>query len=154
MNEDTREGIIAGLSGMALAAIGIALVFVVIFVGWAVGGWFQVHNAKRQGTINQIQAHNYVHNYGYQQAQRQAVTADMQGISQIGAQIVGQTEEEKQALGNQRLNTLMTLCSDASTVDPSQGPLPSAAFIKANCNGDVANPASPYETHPTEPNPK
>lgn len=134
----------------ALCAIGLVALAVVC---WQVGWFFKTNDAKRQGTLNTITSHNYIKNYGYQQTQREAVASDMQQIQGFPAQMIGQGATERSALGAQRANDLIQLCIDAGKVDSSQGPLPQAAFIAANCANGAANPTSPYVIHPDQPNP-
>lgn len=152
---DKNEGVIFGLSAVAVALLSVALVVGIILVGWAFGGWFQVHDAQRQIKINNIKAHGIRHGYEYQQTQRQAVTGDYEAVRQVAPQMFGQSEGERQALGDQRLSELGTLCSDAATVDISTDPLPPAqtAFVAANCTGGTVNPSSSYETRKDQPTP-
>lgn len=155
MSDDNREGLIFGLSAVAVSAICAAAIIGIVVLGWAVGGWFQTSSAKRQININNINAHGTRHGFNYQQAQRDAVTSDVQSVTQVAVQMVGQSQEERQALGDQRLSQLGTLCSDAAKVDVATDPLPAgqATFVSANCTAGVINPQSPYETRKDQPTP-
>lgn len=155
MNDDAREGMIFGLSTVALIAIAVAACVGIGLLVFGLNGWGQVQNAKRQININNINAHGTRHSFNYQQAQRDAVTSDVQSVTQVAAQMVGQSEEERQALGDQRLSQLGTLCSDAAKVDVATDPLPAeqATFVSANCTAGVINPQSPYETRKDQPTP-
>ncbi len=123
----------------------LAVVLVIVLIGWAAGGWFQVQNAKRQIKIQNINAVGTRHGYEYQQSLRESITQEITGVLQIGPQMVGQPTAEVQALQSQRLAQLRQVCQDATGILGDPLPGDQQQFVKTNClDGDV-NPSSPYQ---------
>jgi hypothetical protein len=126
---------------------------VLIVIGWQVSLAIDTGNAKHQGVINNIQAHNYRNGYDYQQTLRASVTSDLTGIMAFPAEMVGQSAAERQVLGSQRVYQVSQFCSDANDIMGDPLPAQQAAFVSANCTAGTISPTSVYEIQPTTPNP-
>jgi hypothetical protein len=89
---------------LAAVIVGLVVMAALVFGAWQLGWIFTEANAKREGKLETIHAHNLRlrNGYEYQLTLRGEITTDIQGIIQIASQMVGQPAAEQEALANQR----------------------------------------------------
>ena len=134
-----------GAGTLVAVIVGIVVIAALVFGAWQLGWIFTEANAKREGKLETIHAHNLRNGYEYQQTLRGEITTDIQGIIQIASQMVGQPAAEQEALANQRLSQLATLCSEAENVTGDPLPASQAKLIAANCTAGAVSPSSQYQ---------
>lgn len=116
----------------------ILAVALIVLGGWQIGWWFAGQNVNRE-------SHLIRNSYSNQQTLRDEITANVQNVFAINAQIA-EDPSAAPALKAQRVAVVNIICGDAVQVvgdplAPSQ-----ASFINANCEAGSVRPGSPY-TH-------
>lgn len=143
MNEDFIERH-PWLSLTTLAWGTFAVVLVMVVVGWRVGWWFQVQDAKRQGQIQNIQSHNIRNDYSNQQTLREQITENIGNALQVKVQMAETSGTEQAALKAQGRAIVAIVCQDADEVTGDPLPNDQAAFVKTNCTAGNVSPSSSF----------
>jgi len=124
---------------------GLVLIGGLIIGGWQAGWWFSVHNAQRQGQINNIEAHNIRNGYSSQQSLREQITTQIGNVDTITTQIAASHDKSLiSALTAQRAAIAATVCQDASEVTGDPLPAQEAQWATANCQAGNVRPGSAY----------
>jgi hypothetical protein len=145
MNRDTTIG---GFSITAAVLGGLILLTLIVFIGWQVGWWFTIQNAKRQGQLNTLTTKQIVHSQAYQANLQSEVQAEFQQVLTITAQQIPYANgTEVGALKAQRYEEVNSLCANAVQADPGTLSADQQSFVNANCMEGTVNPASIYAKH-------
>lgn len=143
--KNTKEGVAFGLSALALTLIAVGLIFAIVFVGWAAGGWFKVQDQKRQVTLLKIQNQQFQASPGTQQGLREDISTKVGNVATLTAQISAMGPSERPVWVADRLQETQQICADAAGLTTGTALVPTEFdFIKIHCNAGAAVPTAPY----------
>lgn len=105
----------------------LAMVVIFVAISWQMHWLFFAQSTKLQAEVNRS-------SYGFQQAQRDALTQDINQVLAINTQVAQNKADQatEQALAAQRHAVLAKACGDAAQIQGGLGP-DQTAFLARNC---------------------
>jgi hypothetical protein len=117
------------------------VVLVVVFIGWQVGGWFQVHTAERNAKIAQINTQTQQNGIGYQEGQESNLQQQIANVAAVTVEMDGASGTMYQDLSAQRLADGKIACTAAAQI--TSIPAQEQGWVAQNCANGVLSPTSP-----------